>query len=89
MPLSEVEPSLLTLAVDRAHAENLGGKHVDEFCEACADTYLVLNVLLIDTEWACHPTPDKKRWMSFHGKSSVHMSGCHRAYVIDYGEPHA
>lgn len=27
--------------VDAAHAENLGGKHHDGFCEACADALLV------------------------------------------------
>jgi hypothetical protein len=30
--------------VDEAHAKNLGGKHREGFCEACADAYLVAQI---------------------------------------------
>lgn len=31
----------VTAVVDRAHAEDWGGKHREGFCEACADAYIV------------------------------------------------
>lgn len=31
----------VTAVVDEAHADNLGGKHRQGFCEACANAYLI------------------------------------------------